>query len=293
MISENTAQLAFPNLSFEPPHPASGGFKHAYFVRSASDVPLVLKLYSKPVKPDEDDDDDDEYMTSDDDERARRELAALSSINSPHLIRLTDGPGHVEIDGHLHLWFIEPRLPSTLADHQSEAPWAAERTRNLMRDLLTGAAALHSSGLVHRDIKPANIGIEHSGKAVLFDFGIAFLMNATRVTEPNALAPNTTLFSAPEQFDPRAVPNPRIDQFQIGLCSYVMATGVHPFWNPVDRPENVFAYLQIIQQGPDVERLVACGQPEDVVEAITRMLGFRPYQRFRTDEHALRAIGGG
>lgn len=43
----------------------------------------------------------------------------------------------------------------------------------ILRDIVSGLAAVHATGMIHRDIKPSNIMLRDNGRAVLLDFGAA------------------------------------------------------------------------------------------------------------------------
>lgn len=45
---------------------------------------------------------------------------------------------------------------------------------NVLRECLTGLAALHREGIVHADLKPSNIMIKRTGNSKIIDFGSAF-----------------------------------------------------------------------------------------------------------------------
>jgi serine/threonine-protein kinase/endoribonuclease IRE1 len=48
-----------------------------------------------------------------------------------------------------------------------------EYNTQLMKDVVSGLAHLHSIGVVHRDIKPHNILVTKQGRAKLSDMGIS------------------------------------------------------------------------------------------------------------------------
>lgn len=63
-------------------------------------------------------------------------------------------------------------------------------------DVFQGVDWLHKNGIIHLDLKPSNIYITHTGKAVILDFGTAWLMNKAKSTTPM----RTEGFAPPEQY---------------------------------------------------------------------------------------------
>jgi len=63
----------------------------------------------------------------------------------------------------------------------------------IVRECLSGLAALHREGVVHGDIKPANIMLKRTGRAKIIDFGSAF-----EVARPLALRACTPAYAALE-----------------------------------------------------------------------------------------------
>jgi serine/threonine protein kinase len=288
-VDEADVRAAFADLEFEPPHPHDGGFKRVFFVRTPERDATVLKIYKKPVA--RTGDPGDEKMTEDELERVARELKLLSEVRHPNVVALVGGPGTIAIGEAEFLWYMEPRMASMLRDHEADAPWEPSRVEGLLSSLLLAIRELHARGAYHRDIKPGNIGLTRDGDFVLLDFGTTFFKELNRVTQTNEVAPLTTAFAAPEQFDIRATPDQRIDLYQVGLTVFLMATGQHPFLPPGSSPD-LGAYLKRMKAGPDLDLMRAHGHSEQIVRVVGRLLQYELNLRFRAADPALRAMEG-
>jgi len=93
-------------------------------------------------------------------------------------------------------------------------------------DICRGLAFAHASGIVHRDLKPTNVLI-HDGVALLSDFGLARLRDASTVTQMGHML-GTPLYMSPEQTLGETA-GPPADCFALGIILYQMLTGHHPF----------------------------------------------------------------
>ena len=83
----------------------------------------------------------------------------------------------------------------------------------------------HLHGVIHRDIKPANILIDHHGRALLADFGIAQSANKTGSFAPSL---GTLRYMAPEQLDGQSA-TPASDIFSLGLVLHEALAGKLPY----------------------------------------------------------------
>jgi formylglycine-generating enzyme required for sulfatase activity len=83
----------------------------------------------------------------------------------------------------------------------------------------------HLHGVIHRDIKPANILIDHHGRALLADFGIAQSAQKTGVFAPSL---GTLRYMSPEQLEGRPV-TPQSDIYSLGVVLHECLTGKLPY----------------------------------------------------------------
>ncbi len=85
---------------------------------------------------------------------------------------------------------------------------------------------VHEKQLFHRDIKPSNIMRRPDGQLVLIDFGTARMVTRTVIEGRNVTVVYSEGYTAPEQFEGRAVP--QSDFYALG-CTFVhLLTGKHP-----------------------------------------------------------------
>ena len=89
--------------------------------------------------------------------------------------------------------------------------------------LAAALAHVHARGVVHRDVKPGNVLLDGAGRPWLADFGIARIVDATRVTATGVVV-GTAAYMAPEQVRGEAV-GPAADVYALGLVLLEAVTG--------------------------------------------------------------------
>ncbi|MET4052245.1 hypothetical protein ABID81_001608 [Frigoribacterium sp. PvP054] len=202
------------------------------------------------------------------------EVRLLASLNHPGLVTLYDarveGDGHDD-DAYLVMEYVDgPTLQTVLAD----GPLSHAEAAALLGDVADGLAAVHRAGVVHRDVKPANILLaspHHDGdprRAKLADFGIAYLIDSTRVTATGTLM-GTAAFVSPEQAEGRP-PAPASDVYSLGLVLVEALTGRRVFTGSV--VESVMARLT---RDPEIPSSIGSGW----VGLLTRMTARSPEDR--------------
>ncbi|MGH7561481.1 MAG: serine/threonine-protein kinase [Gemmatimonadales bacterium] len=255
-----------------------GGYAEVFSVR---DTRLKRELAVKVLRP-------DLILTEALVARFRREAEAVAALEHPAIVPVYDVG---ESDG--ICWLVMPlvrgeTLKSILA-RERQLPVAESR-----RILVEAAAALqaaHAAGVVHRDIKPENLMLEgRTGRVLLMDFGIAKAMDASgdaRITGTGVVI-GTPQYMSPEQAMGSQTPDPRSDQYSLGVVGYQMLAGTVPF-----EGENVREVIarQMLEEAVPLSRWVP-GIPAAVSTAIHQALRKDPRQRFASIDAFARALKG-
>ncbi|WP_426363710.1 serine/threonine-protein kinase [Streptomyces sp. E-08] len=168
---------------------------------------------------------------------ALREARVVAQVRHPHVIVVHDV---VEHEGRpaLVMELVEGgSLADRLAAGEVFSPREAAR---LGLDLLDALTAAHARDVLHRDVKPANVLLEKdSGRAVLTDFGIASLPDATTLSRTGAFI-GTPEYTAPERMQGGDA-GPASDLWSLGAVLCAAATGTSPF-----RRDSIGAVLHAI-----------------------------------------------
>lgn len=216
-------------------------------------------------------------------ERQKGEVAVLARLNHFALVTLYDA-GTAAIDGeqrtYIVMEFIDgPDLRSRIAAGRLPASEVAE----LGADLSEALHYVHARGIIHRDIKPANVLLAPSdfpgrtSHAKLADFGIARLLDDTRLTATGALL-GTASYLSPEQALGETIGGPS-DVYSLGLVLLECLTGERAF--PGTAIESAMARLQ---RQPEIPASLG---PE-WSSALDQMLRRDPAERLAPGDAAVR-----
>jgi eukaryotic-like serine/threonine-protein kinase len=100
----------------------------------------------------------------------------------------------------------------------------------------------HPLKIVHRDLNPKNVILSFDGAVKLIDFGIAKAASQVYETRTGVIK-GTYGYMAPEQVS-RAHPiDARADLFSLGVLTYELSTGIHPF----DAPDEVAVLGKLVR----------------------------------------------
>ena len=180
-------------------------------------------------------------------ERQSGEIALLASLNHFALVTLFDA-GTADISGaqrtFIVMEFVDGSdLRSRMLAEPSLDPADIAR---MGADLAEALHYVHAKGIIHRDIKPANVLLGASGfpgrsmHAKLADFGIARLLDETRLTATGTLL-GTASYLSPEQALGSRL-GPPSDIYSLGLVLLECVSGERAY--PGTAVESAMARLQ-------------------------------------------------
>jgi len=147
--------------------------------------------------------------------RFRREFHTMASLKHPRIVEVFD----YGVDRDRPYYTMELLDGRDLADLDKIT---ATRACELLRDVASALAFLHTRRLLHRDLAPRNVRCTSDGRAKLIDFGI---LAATGMSGDVA---GTPPLMAPEALHGRPLDH-RYDLYGLGALGYRILTGEHAY----------------------------------------------------------------
>ena len=118
-------------------------------------------------------------------------------------------------------------LAARLREH---VPVPMEEGLSILKQLVSGVAAIHAAGIVHRDIKPNNIILDGNGPKVrlwITDFGLARAYSGEVTISGHSIVAGTPGYIAPEIYRGQG-PSQASDLFAFGVVLHEIFTGKKP-----------------------------------------------------------------
>ncbi len=169
-------------------------------------------------------------------ERLHREVAALTSLHHPNIVRVHSFDRWPELeDGY-------PYLVMDLIEGSCLDEWARETRPSLAEiclvfERIAGAVAhMHALSIYHRDLKSSNVLVRTDGEPIIVDFGIARPRTAYNVTRAASVgtvanyAPEYAEYCDSEAFGREPFEwRPTADLHSLGYMLYEVLTDEPPF----------------------------------------------------------------
>src|SRR6202171_4752792 len=247
-----------------------GGMSVVYRARQETlDRTVAIKILSENMAA------SSEFM-----ERFRREARTSANLRHPNVITVHD---FGEDDRGVPFIVMEYIEGPTLADLM-DAGLDDERIPDLLNQIAAGLDYAHVRGVIHRDIKPGNVLLTEEGRAVLADFGLAWLLEGAQLALTGGVI-GTPEYMSPEQaaghpFDHRA------DVYALGIVLYEMLVGERPF--VAETPIGVL--LQHLQDTPPSILLARPDLPAAVGDVLAKALVKDPADRYSSAGELARAF---
>jgi serine/threonine protein kinase len=213
-------------------------------------------------------------------ERFRREARTAANLRHPNVITVFDFGQDERGVPYLVLEYIEG---PTLADLMDRGLDDA-RIPELLDQIAAGLDYAHQHGVIHRDVKPGNVLLTEDGRAVLADFGLAWLLEGAHLTLTGGVI-GTPEYMAPEQAGGEGIDH-RADVYALGVVLYEMLVGERPF--VAETPIGVL--LKHLQDAPPSVLEARPDLPPGVDAVMTRALAKDPSERFASAGELARAF---
>ena len=204
-------------------------------------------------------------------ERFHREAVALARLNHPCIAQLyaffQEGGEYFMV-----MEFVPGETLDERIGREGRLEWLC--ALKILAPVLEGVGHAHSLGILHRDLKPANIMLATDGRVKVMDFGIACVLNSTRLTREARLV-GTLEYLAPERALGKP-PDARSDIYSLGMVLYEMLTGRLPFTGDTD-----FDLIRAqLNQKPPRPREIGIALPPPVEGLLMTALEKDPARRF-------------
>jgi serine/threonine protein kinase len=213
-------------------------------------------------------------------ERFRREARTAANLRHPNVITVFDFGQDEHGVPYLVLEYIEG---PTLADLM-DAGLDDSRITDLLDQIAAGLDYAHARGVIHRDIKPGNVLMTDDGRAVLADFGLAWLLEGAHLTLTGGVI-GTPEYMSPEQATGDPIDH-RSDVYALGVVLYEMLAGERPF--VADTP--IAVLLQHLQDPAPSVLDARPDLPKAVGDVVARALVKDPSKRFASAGELARAF---
>jgi len=143
----------------------------------------------------------------------------------------------------------------------------------------------HKQGIVHCDIKPENIMLTNQGQVKILDFGVA--KHLPRSDQSSTVDRAGTFAGTPAYMSPEVLleqaPDGRADVFSLGVVSYEVLTGQHPFM----AGSFVATSDRIRRETPASIRIFNRSVPEDLEALVNKAMAKEPAHRYASAQELL------
>lgn len=158
-------------------------------------------------------------------ERFKKEIKILAKIEHPNIVQLISAD---ESNGFIFftMKYVKGRNLADLIKEKGELN--SKEVIKISSQISRALTCAHDNNVLHRDLKPENVMIDDQEHVYIMDFGIAFVLEGTRMTRTGS-AIGTPEYMSPEQCSGESAPDARSDLYSLGIMMYEMLTGMVPF----------------------------------------------------------------
>lgn len=254
----------------------SGGMAKIYLARNKQKQPVALKVLLPHLQSQR------EFG-----ERFLREANNSAKLKHPGIVtvrdykKMKDGTTFFVMD-----WIDGGSLAEMIKKRGQ--PIHPKEAAQIISQVASALDYAHSQGIIHRDIKPSNILMSRQGQAILADFGVSKVAQATTLTRPGD-QPGTPAYMAPEQAKGETV-SPATDVYALGVVLYEMLAGRPPFQGDTSQVMAVL-YQQVHQPPPPIRQFNPHISPA-MEKVIDKALAKKVVERYQSAGELAQAVWG-
>jgi serine/threonine protein kinase len=214
-------------------------------------------------------------------ERFQQEAELVMRLEHPHIVPIEE----IQESGDYAYQVMPYFIFGSLADQLERRQPSLEEAADLVHQAGSALDYAHRQGVVHRDVKPSNILLDDKGRAMLSDFGLALILDASVSLTGSAFL-GTPAYISPEQAQTNKV-EPHSDQYSLGIVLFQLATGRLPFMH-----ENPMAVILMhLNQPLPSPRSLNPDLPEGLEKVILKSTAKDPSDRFGSVAEMTEALG--